>query len=67
MPATSARAPQPNKRKGRTATVQPLQNFQRISATADSIAVLRRQHLAGLGMSDLRASLVADLAWGAIA
>lgn len=63
MVAASARAPQPNKRKGRTATVQPLQNSHNISTTADSKAALRLQRLSVIGVVGLRANLIAGLAW----
>ncbi len=67
MRTSSEWAPQPDKRMGQTATVQPIQNLHYVSNTGDSITLLRRQQLAALGMSGLRASLVADLAWGAVA
>lgn len=63
MAAASAWAPQPNKRKGRTATVQPLQNSHNISNTADSKAALRLQRLSVLGIIGTRAILIAGLAW----
>lgn len=64
MLAASVRAPQPNKRKGRTATVQPLQNSCNISNTADSKVGLRLQRLSALGIVGTRADFIAGLAWG---
>lgn len=64
MPGASARAPQPNKRRGRTATVQPLQNSVSISNNADSVSALRLQRLSVIGVSGAQANLIAGLAWG---
>jgi hypothetical protein len=65
MRTTSARAPGPNKRKGRTATVQPLQNSFHISSNADSSTLRQVQFLtAHFGIPTVRASLVAALCWG---
>lgn len=67
MPSISARAPQPNKRKGRAvAAARPDLSIQNISAVSDTTTALRLQRLALLGLSDLRASLVAELAWGKV-
>ncbi len=66
MQAASARAPQPNKRKGRTATVQPSLNSRSISNTGDSNLALRLQRLSALGIVGTRAHLIAGLAWGVV-
>ncbi len=65
MPIASARAPQPNKRKGRTATVQPLQDSSNISKTVDNSTFRQVQFLTvRFGVSAVRASLLATLCWG---
>lgn len=64
MLVASARAPQPNKRKGRTATVQPLQNSVSIGNNADSVSALRLQRLSVIGIGGAQANLIAGLAWG---
>lgn len=64
MPVASARAPQPNKRKGRTATVQPLQKSVSISNNVDSVSALRLQRLSVFGIGGAQANLIAGLAWG---
>lgn len=64
MPVASARAPQPDKRKGRTATVQPFQNSVSISNNADSVSALRLQRLSVIGIGGAHANLIASLAWG---
>lgn len=63
MQAAPAGAPQPNKRKGRTATVQPLQNFHHVSKIVDSAAALRLQRLSAIGIIGSRANLIATLVW----
>jgi len=65
MAAASARAPQPNRRKGRTATVQPLQNCHNININGDSKAVLRLQRLWVIGVVGTRADLIVSMAWEA--
>ncbi|GAM01977.1 hypothetical protein SP5_070_00600 [Sphingomonas parapaucimobilis NBRC 15100] len=68
MQTSSARAPKPNKRKGRAvAAARPDLNIHHISNEVDTTAVLRLQRLAAFGMSQSRAYLIASLAWGAAA
>ncbi len=64
MPAASARAPQLDKRKGRTVAVRPFQNSSNISTIEDSKSALRLQRLSMLGVVGTRADLIAGLAWG---
>ena len=66
MALATARARTPDKQKGRTVAVRPFQNFSSNSVSEDIAARLRRQHLERLGVSELRADLIASLAWGAI-
>jgi hypothetical protein len=63
MLAASAWAPQPDKRKGRTATVRPLQSSNNVSNAADSKSALRLQRLSTFGLTGQRAVLVASIAW----
>ena len=65
MASRSARAPQPDKRKGRTATVRPLQNFHSISTTTDTASLLRLQRLFAAGITGPRANVIAGMAWEA--
>lgn len=70
MALATARAPKtPGKGKGRVATTRPIHKLlsNSNSDTNDIAARLRRQHLERLGMTELRADLVASLAWGALA
>jgi hypothetical protein len=65
MPTTSARAtPKPNKQKGRTVAVRPLQKLHNISASTDTASALRLQRLAALGVGGSSAALLASLIWG---
>ena len=63
MALATARARTPDKRKGRTVAVRPFQNFHNNGSGQDRTAYLRTQYLAAIGMSELRARLVAGLAW----
>lgn len=67
MATATARVTKPAKRKGRAVAARPDQNIHYNGTDTDSITTLRRQHLALLGLSDIRADLVASLAWGALA
>lgn len=64
MALATARARTPNKRKGRTAgTTRPFHGIHNNGTDTDTLSHLRRQYLAAFGMSDLRARLVAGMAW----
>ncbi|GEM71106.1 hypothetical protein SAQ01S_08720 [Sphingomonas aquatilis NBRC 16722] len=65
MLATSARARTPNKRKGRTVAVQPLQKLQHLSDCTDTIPPLQLQCLARYGVTGAQAAMLAPLIWGA--
>jgi len=62
MLIATARAPQPGNEKGRPAR-RPISVFSN-STTANSAAVLRLQCLERAGILGMRASLIAQLAWG---
>lgn len=64
MALATARVTKPAKRKGRAAgTARPLLNISNNGNSEDRTAYLRTQYLAAIGMSELRARLVAGLAW----
>lgn len=70
MTLATAGARTPTNRKGRKRCVnsaRPSLNIACNSDTSNNIAALRLQRLALFGMSNVRAKLVADLAWGPIA
>ncbi len=67
MATVTARATQPANRKGRASDTRPLPIYLNNGTDTDSTARLRRQRLAPLGLSKIRADLVAELAWGALA
>ena len=63
MLAPSARARTPNKRKGRTVAVQPLQKLQHLSDSTDTIPPLQLQCLARYGVTGAQAAMLAPLIW----
>jgi len=67
MATVTSRATQPANRKGRASDTRPFpSSYQNFGTDIDSIAAIRRQRLAPLGLSKMRADLVASLAWGAV-
>ncbi len=70
MTSATSRVTQPANRKGRKRCVnsaRPPQNIACNSDTPNNITALRRQRLALFGLSNVRADLVAALAWGPLA
>lgn len=67
--ASPARAASPAKtRKGRTATVRPSTNIVIHGTDDDNLNWQRVQRLASLfGLTNARAKIIADLAWGGAA